>query len=106
MNAGKIASQASHAALGSFLHSSADTQREYHKDFPASPGTKVCLNCPTLEHLLQAEEQAKQAGIPYYKVIDSGCKNFFNGNPIVTALGLGPATKSQIQHITSKFKLL
>jgi PTH2 family peptidyl-tRNA hydrolase len=53
-----------------------------------------------------AENAAKEAGIPYFRVIDSGCPNFFDGKPIVTALGLGPATKEQIQHITGKFKLM
>lgn len=106
MEAGKIAAQSGHAYLGAFLQSSPDIQKEYHRDFPQSPGTKICLKCDNLGQLLLAENAAKEAGIPYFRVIDSGCPNFFDGQPIVTALGLGPAMKSQIQHITKKMQLL
>ena len=106
MEHGKQASQISHATLGSFLQASSEIQKEYHKDFPQSPGTKVCLKVKSLDRLLQAEEQAKEANIPYFRVVDSGCLNFFNGEPTITALGIGPATKEQIQHITKKFQLL
>jgi peptidyl-tRNA hydrolase len=108
MEAGKIASQAGHAFLGAFI-SPKNTPaiiNEYHSDFPNSPGTKICLKCPTLPALLQAEAEAIEQGIPSFKVIDSGCPNFFGGRPVITALGIGPATKEQISHITNKFRLL
>ncbi len=106
MDTGKIASQAGHAYIGAFLRADADTQKEYHKEFPEHPGTKVCLGAKNLHALLRAEEAARLAGIPYFRVTDTGCKNFFNGEPTITALGLGPATKAQIKHITKKFELL
>lgn len=106
MDVGKTASQAGHAYLGAFLNSDLDIQKEYHSEFPNHPGTKVCLSCKNLPHLLRAEEEAKSVGIPCFRVVDSGCKNFFNGEPTITALGLGPATKSQINHITKRFQLL
>lgn len=101
-----MCSQSSHAALGAFLQSPPEIQAEYHKDFPSSPGTKVCLKVDNLGQLILAENEAKKLGIPYFRVIDSGCKNFFDGQPIVTALGLGPATKDQIKSITGRFRLL
>jgi len=106
MNPGKIASQAGHAYLGAFVQAILELQGKYHAEFPEHPGTKICLKAETLGQLLLAENAAKKAGIPYFRVIDSGCKNFFGGKPIITALGLGPTTRSKIQHITSKFKLL
>lgn len=106
MDTGKITSQAGHAYLGAFLRADSATIAEYHKDFPSSPGTKIALKCPSLEHLLHFEELAKEAGLPFFRVIDSGCPNFFNGEPIVTALGIGPARKEQIKHITKKLQLL
>lgn len=108
MDVGKISSQAGHAYVGAFINP-VNTPKiigEYHKDFPSSPGTKVCLKSKNLEHLLKAEEACIAAGIATFKVIDSGCQNFFDGKPIVTALGLGPATKEQIKHITKRFQLL
>jgi peptidyl-tRNA hydrolase len=106
MTHGKMCSQIGHAFLGSFLQATLDIQEEYHKDFPSSPGTKIALQCPSLEHLLRFEELAKEAGLPFFRVVDSGCPNFFNGEPTITALGIGPARKDQIKHITKKLQLL
>ena len=106
MDSGKIASQAGHAYLGAFINANSDLQKEYHAEFPQSPGTKVCLTAKNLNYLLRAKEEAEAAGIPAYLVTDSGCANFFNGEPTVTALGLGPSTKNEIGKITKKFQLL
>lgn len=106
MSAGKTASQAGHAYLGAFINANADLQRAYHSEFPEHPGTKVCLTAKSLDRILIAKEMAEAAGIPSFLVTDSGCSNFFDGKPIITALGLGPATKNQIAHITKKFQLL
>ena len=106
MDAGKTASQAGHAYLGAFLQASKEIQEKYHDRFPESPGTKICLQADNLGQIILAETEAKRLGIPYFRVIDSGCKNFFGGEPIVTALGLGPATKDQIKSITGRFRLL
>ena len=106
MSPGKIASQAGHAYLGAFLKCqelNPAIQAEYLRSFP---GTKVCLKAKNLDALLRAEAQAFAAGIPCSLITDSGCSNFFNGQPIVTALGLGPANENQIKHITKRFELL
>ena len=106
MDAGKTASQAGHAYLGAFINADPSLQKEYHTEYPEHPGTKVCLACKNLHHLLRAKEEAEAAGIPVYLVTDSGCANFFNGEPTITALGIGPATKAQIKHITKRFQLM
>lgn len=108
MDAGKIASQAGHAYLGAYINPTQDPAVlvEYHADYPQSPGTKICLACKSLPALLRAEAEAQEAGIPTFKVIDSGCANFFGGRPIVTALGIGPTTRDQIDHITKRFQLM
>lgn len=106
MNCGKICSQSSHAALGTFINSSSDIQKAYHSEFPFSPGTKICLQVDNLDQLLDAEKKAKEAGLSFFRVVDSGCKNFYKGNPIITALGIGPVCKSKVKHITERLKLL
>jgi peptidyl-tRNA hydrolase len=106
MSSGKIASQAGHAYLGAFLQCQKLNpwlSAEYLKDFP---GTKVCLNGRNLDPLLRAQAEAEAAGIPCSLITDSGCPNFFNGRPIITAIGLGPANESQIKYITRRFQLL
>lgn len=102
MTPGKTASQAGHAYLGSFLQASPDVQAEYHAN---GIGTKVCL-MGRLSRLLRYHEQAKAEGAPCFLVVDSGCPDFFGGEPTVTALGIGPATKEQVQHITGRFCLM
>lgn len=106
MAEGKKISQAGHAYLGAFLNASSDLQKEYHSEYPAHPGTKVCLEAKNLHHLLRAKEEAEAAGVPTYLVTDSGCENFFGGKPTITALGLGPACKDQIKHITKRYQLM
>jgi peptidyl-tRNA hydrolase len=107
MGEGKIASQAGHAFLGAYLkNKNPDILKEYNKDFPHSPGTKVCLQVPDLETLIKIKYESEKAGLPTFVVVDSGCKNFFNGAQIITALGIGPATKEQVEHITKELKLL
>lgn len=106
MSSGKLCSQAGHAYLGAFINANADLQKAYHSEFPEHPGTKVCLTAKSLDRILKAKDMAEAAGIPSFLVTDSGCSNFFDGKPIITALGLGPATKEQIKHITRRFQLL
>ena len=107
MTAGKMAAQAGHAFLGAFLQCTEESRlADYHKDFPGSPGTKVCLQARNLDQLLRAEHEAQSAGFSIFRVLDSGCENFFGGEPIITALGIGPATREELQHITKKLKLL
>lgn len=106
MSIGKTASQAGHAYLGAFSNAPLEIQKAYHSEFPTSPGTKVCLQSSNLDQLLKAEYLAQEAGVPFFRVTDSGCENFFGGEPTITALGIGPVTRSQIKHITKKLKLL
>ena len=103
MSTGKIASQAGHAFLGAFLAAQATPQgREYAQ---LSPGTKVTLQ-GSLRELGRAVERLRQHGIPHYLVIDSGCPDFFDGKPVISALGFGPATKAEVKNITRRFDLL
>lgn len=106
MSPGKLASQAGHAYLGAAVQADPSLLAEYHQDLPASPGTKVCLEAKNIDQIMRAVDAAKAAGIPHFLVVDSGCPNFFDGQPIVTALGLGPARRAEINHITRKFNLV
>ena len=58
-------------------------------------GTKVCLVAKNLLQIYKTQALAEQAGIPTYLVIDSGCPDFFEGKPTVTALGVGPVRRDQ-----------
>jgi len=105
MSPGKIAAQAGHAYLNTFLHAQKLWPEQALAYASNPPGTKVCLT-GSLNSILRAADQCQRADIPHFLVIDSGCPNFFGGEPTITALGLGPATKKQVQRITGRFQLL
>ena len=105
MTPGKMASQAGHAYLGAFLETQRSNSVQAAEYASESPGTKVCLQ-GSLPQILKAHAQAKALGVPFFVVIDSGCQNFFEGAPTLTAFGFGPATDEQVKPITKKLKLL
>lgn len=107
MSPGKLASQAGHAYLNSYLKAQIDdpeTASLYQAD---GIGTKICLRAKNLNQILQTYDLVKEAGIPCDLITDSGhvMLPHFTGEPIVTALGIGPARRDQIHHITKRLKL-
>lgn len=105
MSPGKCAAQAGHAYLGAFLEaqqSHPDTAAAYAS---ALPGTKVCLST-RLNKLLRAQAEAQAAGLPTYLVVDSGCPNFFEGRPTITALGIGPVAQAALPKFIQRLNLL
>jgi len=104
MNRGKTASQAGHAFLGAYIQALEKTPNiatEYHAD---GIGTKVCLS-GDLKDIMRAKHKAEMRGIPCFLVVDSGCPDFFNGQPTVTALGIGPERREKITPVTGSFNL-
>jgi len=106
MTPGKIASQAGHAYVQTVLQCiQVDPSREqaYHSD---GIGTKVCLEAKDLSTLLRAYNEAVEAGIPCALITDQGHMSFHGGEPTVTALGIGPVTRAESQHITKRYRLM
>ena len=103
MPIGKLISQAAHAYLESYLTS--DKQQEYRAD---GIGTKVTLQSKSLDDLFRAQYECERRGIPCALIEDSGhvMPPHFDGSPIVTALGIGPARRNEVKSITKRFKLL
>jgi peptidyl-tRNA hydrolase len=103
MNTGKIASQAGHAYVNSFLTASKEVQDEYQSD---GIGTKVCLECSNIGKLAEAHASAQKLGLPCVMIQDTGSSvHCFNGMPTYTAVGIGPIIKSQAPFL-KKFHLL
>lgn len=105
MPAGKLAAQAGHAFLGAFENAPPSLQSPYHSD---GPGTKIVLAAPSLDALLQAADRARELGLPHYLVQDRGhvLPPHFDGTPIYTALGFGPALRPEVQALTRRFALV
>lgn len=108
MPPGKLASQAGHAFLDSFLAAAASDAARIDAYGAPGQGTKVVASSPSLGELLRARDLAAEAGIPCALVTDSGhiLPPHFTGEPIVTALGIGPATRLEVRRITDGFALV
>jgi PTH2 family peptidyl-tRNA hydrolase len=105
MTPGKAASQAGHAFLSSYLRADPDTARAYVAD---GGGTKVVLAVPDEPALWQAYKRACDADLPCALWTESGhvMPPTFDGSPIVTAVGIGPADRSRIKPIVSDLRLM
>lgn len=108
MPPGKLAAQAGHAFLEAYLASTRDSPHAAARYARLRPGTKVALSVPTLAALLRAESIADALGVPHGRVTDRGhvLPPHFDGSPVVTALGLGPATRSEVHRITDGLALV
>ena len=105
MSPGKAASQAGHAFLDSYLTATQTLTDAYRAD---GLGTKVVLVAPDETALRATHDAARGLGLPTALIVDSGhiMPPHFDGNPIVTALGLGPLTREQAGHLTERFALM
>lgn len=110
MTPGKMASQACHAAKNCVLLASRrdpELLRVYQG--PDFIGTQIILKAKNEAAIRRAYEEAKAAGLITSLIID---KNHvmpgtaFDGQPIVTALGIGPCTKEQANQITKRFSVV
>lgn len=104
MNSGKVASQAGHAFLDAYLQAldfQPDIAQEYKSE---NHGIKICLAVTSLDDLLQAEQKAKESGLPCALITDSGY-TVFDGKSTITALGIGPARHGQIKSIVGSLPL-
>lgn len=110
MTPGKMASQACHAAKNCVLLASRrdpELLRVYQG--PDFIGTQIILQAKNENALRAAHEAAEAAGLITSLIID---KNHiipgtaFDGQPIITALGIGPCTKEQAHAITKKFRVV
>jgi peptidyl-tRNA hydrolase len=105
MPAGKLAAQCGHAYLNAYeeaLKLRPDITAQYKG---SGNGTKICMYAKNLDQLLRAYREAKAANIPCSLIIDRGhiLAPHFDGQPIITALGIGPAYRDEIQDITKRY---
>lgn len=66
--------------------------------------TKVCLKAKSLQQLLRAHDAAQKLGLPCALITDEHhvLPPHFDGSPIVTALGLGPARRCDAYAVTKR----
>ena len=71
-------------------------------------GTNVVLKAKNLSAIERAMHDAEAAGIPCALITDAGhiMLPHFDGSPIITALGIGPCRREEIEHITKRFNCI
>jgi peptidyl-tRNA hydrolase len=104
MTTGKAASQAGHAFLDAFLQASPEQTSAYIAD----GGTKVVLQVPDERSLCDVYHRAKMAGLPCAMVVESEhvMAPAFDGSPVVTAVGIGPCSRTEAKKVTRDLKLM
>jgi len=107
MPAGKLAAQAGHAYTDALIHA----QDHFNPKFTAyrngtSGGSKVTMQAKNTAALIKAYELAIENNIPAVLIVDQHhiLPPHFDGNPIITALGLGPCTQDESNFITKRFR--
>lgn len=108
MPPGKLAAQTAHTCVQSMLKYLEKNPHMIHVFSRLSTsGSRITLK-GKLSQILKARDEADRLGLPYALFQDSGhiLMPDFNGDPIITGLGIGPAHKDEMRSITKKFQLL
>jgi PTH2 family peptidyl-tRNA hydrolase len=105
MSKGKLAVQAAHASIGSYIESYEDLYASYDCDDWFKEGQrKIAFKATSEEHLLSLQEKAKELGLIAYLVEDFGLTEF-NGVKTKTALGVGPSSIEMMKEFTKDLDL-
>lgn len=107
MPAGKLAAQAGHAYTDALIYAQIhhpERFNAYRQD--GTGGSKVTMQANNVTQLINAYELAIDANIPAILIVDQQhiLPPYFDGSPIITALGIGPCTQDQSRFITKKFR--
>jgi peptidyl-tRNA hydrolase len=104
MPAGKLAAQCGHAYQNA--HEEAGRMRpDITSQYKGTGnGTKLCMYVKNIGQLIRAYREAQKAGLPCSLIIDRGhvLPPHFDGQPIITALGIGPVYRDEVEHITRR----
>lgn len=108
MSPGKMAAQAGHAFLDAYRVCQEDDPERAEKYCSVGHGTKVVLQGENEFSVWEAAWACKDAKIPFAEVYDSGhvMPPHFDGSRIMTAVGIGPATRAEVHAIVKKFPLV
>jgi peptidyl-tRNA hydrolase, PTH2 family len=104
MKGGKVAAQASHAAVGAALLAFVRFKGLF-SEWEATGQKKVVLKVKSEQELVEIYQKAIQYNLPCYLVKDAGLTTF-HGTPTLTSAALGPADEWQLDPIIGHLKLL
>jgi peptidyl-tRNA hydrolase len=107
MSIGKSIAQAGHAYLGSLskAHHVSPKAAQTYSDLEIA--TKICLDGGSEASMLHLHDRLNLLNIPSFLVVDQGHVELphFDGNPTVTALGVGPLYRQSTPGFLKKLAL-
>lgn len=109
MPSGKLAAQAGHAYTDSLFDAwIKEPERALAYRDRTRGGSKVTVKAKNVSQMMKAYSAAKAAGLPCSLIVDQHhiLPPHFDGNPIITAVGIGPCTKEECREITKKFRCI
>ncbi|MFH2105897.1 MAG: peptidyl-tRNA hydrolase Pth2 [Candidatus Micrarchaeota archaeon] len=103
MGKGKIAAQASHASLSSFLRVRSKSS-DIAENWLNEGQKKIVLKVDSERELVEFFQKCKDAGIPCELIMDAGHTQVASGTK--TCFGAGPWYENEIDKVLGKLKLL
>ncbi len=103
MGKGKIAAQASHAAVNCALWAQKNNKKIFKK-WSEQGQKKVVIRLQNLEELYRLKDECEREGLNTSVITDAGLTQIDPGS--VTCIGIGPAPSEIIDKITAKYPLL
>jgi peptidyl-tRNA hydrolase, PTH2 family len=114
MRTGKYIAQGCHASVGALFSIGEITpdgksfviplHNPFINDWVTGSFKKIALYVETDQALLEIYEKAKELGLPAALIRDAGLTEF-NGNPTLTAVGIGPENEDLINEVTGHLPL-
>jgi len=101
LSKGKIAAQAGHAVLDSFLK---QNDKKLAQKWLAEGGKKVVLGVAGKAALLKVKDEADRLGMVNSLITDAGHTEIPPGT--MTCLGIGPELEEKIDKVTGKLEAL
>ena len=107
MPPGKLQAQVGHAFTMAYEDALNENPQRCAQYKGSGNGTKVTMYAKNLHQLLRAYRDMLNKGIPCALIIDRGhvLPPHFDGSPVITALGIGPAYREDIESTLKRYTL-
>lgn len=107
MSPSKLAAQCGHAFVNAYEKARVERPTITSNYRGTGEGTKIVLYAKGLTTLVRAFRDLQEARLPHHLVIDRGHQlpPHFTGEPTITALGVGPVYRDEVEHITRRYTM-
>lgn len=102
ISAGKLAVQASHAAV-SCATESQKRKKKYFRNWMNEGQKKVLVRCDDIDHLKLLRDKASNEGLVTKLISDAGLTEVSKGT--TTCLGIGPGPHEKVDRVTGNLSL-